>query len=175
MAFAAEHEPVDDPEPLVEEETTDVEAVEGRPEDGVIVFSLPDESGDYVDCSEVEWPTEEAAAGFDAEGSSTEGVEPAEVEFSEITQVGECFFVSAEGPNGQWNHGQAVRAYVYALKSGELDGLFEIQVPLGHMVREVARSDIGKETDDGEAPELTDATLERNHPGQGKGKAKGRR
>lgn len=118
--------------------------VEDRPEDGAIVFSLPDELGDFVDCSE-------ANIVPDGDGDALS------------TDVEGCLAAPALGPNGQWNHGQAVRAFVHALKALEFDG------PPGHLVRNAAKSKIGKNHDDGDSLDLT-ATSESDHPGKAKGR-----
>lgn len=58
-----------------------------------------------------------------------------------------CYGVDVMGPNDQINHGTVMSAFVRSLKEAEFDG------PRGHAVRELARSDLGKddkalETDD---------------------------
>ena len=72
-----------------------------------------------------------------------------------------------------------MRAYVHALRSGEFEGLFAVDGPRGQLIRNAARSDIGKETDGGESSTSFEATEPSDHPGKGKAKgkdkAKGRR
>lgn len=127
-------------------EEPDPEPIEYRPEDDAIVFSLPDEFGDFVDCSE-------AVIVVDGEELTIEGPE-------------ECLVASILGPNGQSNHGQVVRAYVHAIKDYEFDG------PRGLLVRHVAKSDFGKKTDGEEVETLELSATESDHPGNGRGKGK---
>lgn len=96
--------------------------------------------------------------------------------------IDECTTIDATGPNGQINHGSAVSAAVHALKAYDLD------VPRGHIVREFAKSDIGKkdkfkakdddhasdESDDLGTDETTDEKAKANGKSNGKKKAKGK-
>lgn len=50
-----------------------------------------------------------------------------------------CYGVDVLGPNGQINHGTVMSAFVHSLKDAEFDG------PRGHAVRELAKSDLGKD------------------------------
>jgi hypothetical protein len=124
MALALETDPalvVD--EPLVEELSVEPPApVEYRPDENVIIFSLPDDEGVFIDCSEAFVTVEGDLFLTDLEGCSAAGT---------------------LGPNGQSNHGQVVRAYVHALKDLEYDG------PRGHLVRTAARYDFGKKDKEG--------------------------
>ena len=54
-----------------------------------------------------------------------------------------CLVIDVTGPNGQINHGTVVSNTVHALKEirDELDG------PLGHYIREIAKSDLGQGVD----------------------------
>jgi hypothetical protein len=131
-------------------EETVPEPIQYRQDDDVIVFSLPDDDGLFVDCS------------------------PAEVTVNGDTLTTElkgCFAAGTLGPNGQSNHGQVVRAYVHALKGLEYDG------PRGHLVRDIARSDFGK-TDgtSAEDTEIEDSETEGSEAGaigdDGKGNQK---
>lgn len=134
------------PEPLdggdTPTETTAPPApIEYRAEDHVIVFSLPDADGVFVDC---------AAAVVTDEGEGP------------VTDLEGCFAADTLGPAGQQNHGQVVRAYVHAIKDLEFDG------PRGHLVRKAARSTFGKGTVDDDF--TTDATSAKAGS-KGRGKA----
>lgn len=132
-------------------------------ETGLLTFAY----GVGVDCSE----------GAVSEGADqTEGLAAGA---DEPPAIGECHTIDATGPNGQINHGSAVSAVVRALKAYDLD------VPRGHIVREIAKSTVGKDkvdgsdSDDSEDSELNDKS-EKSNNGQGKagksnnGKAKGK-
>lgn len=144
-------------EPL-EEEPAAPAPVEYREEDEIIVFSLPSDSGEYLDCSQAQPVGDEAA---DEDTGLT-------------TDVDGCHAAPTAGPNGQRTHGQVVRAYVHAVKQLEYGG------PRGQLVRGVAGSSLGKgaAVEDGEEAlgslgvgELSAAS---NGRGRGNGKGKGK-
>jgi hypothetical protein len=143
MALADEGvpEPLDGGE-VATETTAPPEPIEYRPDDHVIVFSLPNADGIFVEC---------AAAVVTDEGEGP------------VTDLEGCFAAHTLGPAGQQNHGQVVRAYVHAIKDLEFDG------PRGHLVRNAARSAFGKGTVDGEA--ASDGTFAKAG-GKAKGKDK---
>lgn len=70
-----------------------------------------------------------------------------------------CYAVDVTGPNGQLNHGSVVSAFVHSLKTLRADALrsdsvFPYDGPKGQLVRDIARSDLGKDAavfDDGDA------------------------
>jgi hypothetical protein len=127
--------------------------IEYRAEDNVIVFSLPDAEGMFLDCSEAVVTVEPDATTTDVEG---------------------CLAAETLGPNGQTNHGQVVSAYVHAVKASGYEG------PLGHLVRNAAKSDFGKEPlvealDPESAPSTEDGGKARARGKKDKsGKAKGK-
>lgn len=112
-------------------EETLAEPIQYRPDEDVIVFSLPDDDYLFVDCSPAEVTVDVDTLTTDLEG---------------------CFAAGTLGPNGQSNHGQVVRAYVHALKDLEYDG------PRGHLIRNIARSDFGKQDGDGTEPAEIDTS-----------------
>ncbi|NIA26239.1 MAG: hypothetical protein GWP04_11810 [Gammaproteobacteria bacterium] len=62
---------------------------------------------------------------------------------SELQDGGQCLDVS--GPNGQVNHGQFVSAFVHWLKSEDgMDALSGYEGKKGHLIKQVAKSDLGK-------------------------------
>ena len=61
-----------------------------------------------------------------------------------------CYELDVTGPNGQLNHGSVVSAFVHSLKvlredSLQSDSEFAYDGPKGQLVREIARSDLGKD------------------------------
>jgi hypothetical protein len=181
-----------DPEPPIEEESATAEPILYVPGDGVIVFSLPDPDGEFTtDCSEALVPpdadgvegVEAGEEGTEGEGDSEVGtVDATDEEGAEITTyVDGCYAVSATGPNDQTNHGQAVRAFVHALKTMDLESL-GYTGPRGHLVRNAAKSDIGKDAGDdgpedvedlGDDSDLeSDSESGKAHPGRGRAKGK---
>jgi len=105
-------------------------------------------------------------------------------EHVEMILIGECNTISVLGPNGQLNHGSVMSAVVHAIKASDYDG------PRGHLVREFARSDLGKKDKlddqaagtDGESDGSGKASKDKSDkPGKGKnnkgnnGKAKGKK
>ena len=61
-----------------------------------------------------------------------------------------CHELDVTGPNGQLNHGSVVSAFVHSLKvlredSLQSDSEFAYDGPKGQLVREIARSDLGKD------------------------------
>ena len=61
-----------------------------------------------------------------------------------------CYGVDVLGPNDQLTHGTVMSAFVHSLKDAEFDG------PRGHAVRELARSDLGKDDKELEADDDLD-------------------
>ena len=128
-------------------EETEPEPIQYREDDDVIVFSLPDADGLFVDCSPAEVTVDSDPLTTDLEG---------------------CFAAGTLGPNGQSNHGQVVRAYVHALKGLEYDG------PRGHLVRNIAKSNFGKsEADDAEDVEIEASETDGSEGGVVSEKGKG--
>lgn len=70
----------------------------------------------------------------------------------------DCFAVDVEGPNGQVNHGTVVSGFVHDLKAqiAELD----YDGPLGWLIRDIARSDHGKDDDQVKAEGGEDGEIE---------------
>ncbi len=173
------------------DETTDTTVMWEIDEDAPIPYAFDAEKGililDLVGAKEGDetsdgdeprmcLPTKDA--GVDEAGT-------AEGDTAEESDVGSelpegCLEIDVTGPNGQINHGSVVSNTVHALKEirDELDG------PLGHYIREIAKSDLGKDRDDvvtsGEAtdgdepdggkPEKADKETGRpDHAGDGNG------
>lgn len=174
-----------DQEPGDEEETSTIEPMLYLPDGETIVFSLPDADGEFsTDCSEALTPTDlDTLDGLEPTDEGTEEGEDGTDgdgldDYS--TFVDGCYATSALGPNGQSNHGQAVRAVVHALKNMDLESL-GYEGPRGHIVRYVAKSDFGKDGDadgpeNGDFEELEDPESGSegggSHPGRGKAKGK---
>ena len=59
-------------------------------------------------------------------------------EDAEPLDVSVCNIIDVTGPNGQLTHGTVVSSFVHALKDSTYDG------KLGHLVRDIAKSDFGK-------------------------------
>ena len=71
----------------------------------------------------------------DDDASSDDAAVDAE---EEPLTISECNIIDATGPNGQINHGSVVSSFVHALKASDYDG------KIGHLVRQIAKSDFGK-------------------------------
>lgn len=84
-----------------------------------------------------------------------------------------CYEVpNVEGPNGQVTHGSVVSAFVHFLKMAE--GKLDYEGPKGQLVRDIARSDLGKglddldevpDSDDFESEAADEAKAEKDRPG----------
>ncbi len=88
-----------------------------------------DEGGDPVlNCAEL---LSEFLEGDGTDPVDPEGFEPPDG----------CVVIDVTGPNGQVNHGSVVSAFTHSFKELDYDG------PRGHLVREIAKSDIGQDAD----------------------------
>lgn len=70
-----------------------------------------------------------------------------------------CFAVDVQGPNGQVNHGTVVSGFVHDLKAQIAEGL-DYDGPLGWLIRDIARSDHGKDDDQVRAEGDEDGDIE---------------
>ncbi len=129
---------------------------------------------DDASSSDEDSSSDDASSSHD--GSAKEDVE--------MILIGECNTISVLGPNGQLNHGSVMSAVVHAIKASDYDG------PRGHLVREFARSDLGKKDKLEEQADGTDGESDKpgkapkdksDKPGKGNngkgnnGKAKGKK
>lgn len=110
-----------------------------------------------LDCT----PTDEVAEVGQLESTEVEVAEAGDETADESIAIGECTTISTAGPNDQLNHGSAMSAVVHAIKASDFDG------PRGHLIREFAKSDIGKK-DKSDKPGKGPKT----NPGKGNGKSK---
>jgi hypothetical protein len=163
---------------LVEADQSDsIVEFEFLEEQGLLVYWLsgdaPVEDGEPVDCVSF------VDTGDDTDDPTADGTDEATDDAMEPPDG--CIVVDVTGPNGQINHGTVMSSVVHSIRDLEYDG------PRGHIVREFARSGVGKadvtdvddvddesgdeSDDDGPKPEKKEKKPKRDdHPGRGNGR-----